>query len=176
MHKFMAALLTLTMFAATACGDDDGDDGVAVDETTTTSTAEAESEFSSPPFTGEEAEIASAYERFFGSETPPEEAAALMEATEVTEAVLTAAGAASEGSTSVEVTGVAIGDDGEIAEVKFTLHTETFGDIPFTGIAVNQDGEWKVGLHTLCSLLQLAGPPPECERVTSGEVGGQPPS
>jgi hypothetical protein len=176
MHKLIAVLLALTMFVAAACGDDDGGDDVAVDETTTTSTTEAESEFSTSPFEGEEAEIASAYERFFASETPPEEAAALMEATEVTEAVVSAAGAASEGGTSVEVTGVAIGDDDDIAEVQFTVKTENFGDIPFAGIAVNQDGAWKVSVHTLCSLLEFAGPPPECERVTNGEVGRQPPS
>ena len=170
MRKLVVLILALTMVAAGACGDDDD---VAVDETTTTT--EAVTEFVEPPFTGDEAEVASAYERFFSSDTPPEEAAALMEATEVTEAILTAAAAGTEGSsTSVEVTGVAI--EGDVAEVEFTLKTDIVGDLPGQkGLAVRQDGEWKVALRTLCTLLSLTGSPDECQQVMAGDVGTQQP-
>ena len=169
MRKLVVLILALTMVAAGACGDDDDGD-VAVDETTTTT--EAVTEFVEPPFEGDEAEVASAYERFFSSDTPPEEAAALMEATELTEAILTAAAAGTEGSsTSVEVTGVRV--DGDIAEVRFTLKTDIVGDVPGPrGIAVRQDGEWKVGIRTLCDLLGFLPPEPE-DCAAAREAGAQ---
>lgn len=167
--KLITILLALTLIGA-SCGNDDDtagtDTGTEPAEATTTeaTTTTVAADFERPPFEGPAAEIATAYELFFNTETPPEQAAAAIEQRAETEAVVTAAAESGSGATTAEVGGVAV--SGDAAQVEFTLSTETFGDIPQQGFAVSQDGTWRVALHTLCSLLALGGSAPdECGQV-----------
>lgn len=105
-----------------------------------------------------EAEVRAAYEKYFDSNTPQEEAVALAaEIDEILPTLLQAQAVAPGGHRTVAVTKVAF-TGAEAATVTFDILYDgnplLFG---FVGTAVVEDGVWKISRKTNCDLTALAG-------------------
>lgn len=165
MRRFIA-LLTVTVLALSACGSDE-DPAVEPDEGTTTTEAEAPTsapEGDDTGLSGEQLEVAAAWEAFFAADTPEEERIQYLEGGSAQQEAIDAA-ATQETRVGAEVTGVRIVDD--VAEVTYTLtNAETGAELlpDALGVAVKVDGEWKVSDGSFCGLLALAQVyPSSCE-------------
>lgn len=177
MKKLLVILMALTVFAA-ACGSDDDDSTEATtttteaDDTTTTEAADEGGD--------EEAAIAEAYLTLFSKESAREDAVAALEEVDGKDAIVAQAETNTAEYTAVKAEVSEVVVDGDQAAVTFTLTLEQEGADPLVledqkGIAVKDAaGEWKVGAHTLCTLLTLGETPEECQPILDGTAGAQP--
>lgn len=176
MKKLLVILIALSVFAA-ACGSDDDD----ATEATTTTEAEATTTTEAADEGGDdEAAIAEAYLTLFSKESPREEAVAALEEVDGKDAIVAQAETNTAEYTAVKAEVSAVEVDGDQAAVTFTLTLEQESGDPLVledqkGIAVKDaSGEWKVGAHTLCTLLTLGETPAECQPILDGTAGAQP--
>ncbi|MEU7473321.1 hypothetical protein AB0A94_33215 [Streptomyces sp. NPDC044984] len=105
-----------------------------------------------------EQEIRQNWEKFFDPETPVDEKKKLLQNGELLGPVLEAfSGDNRVGQVKAEVTEIAFISPTE-ADVTFTLTLRGATALPdASGVAVDDDGTWKVSVKSLCALVQLSG-------------------
>jgi hypothetical protein len=149
MRSYVALVLAVGLFIGSCGGDDDG-----ATATTTTTPDEVTTTTEGAGLTGEEAEVAAAWEAFFDLDSTLEESAARLESgIEMREAIEAAAGQETRVTASVDSVRIV----GDVAEVSYSIDAEN-GDplLPDArGVAVKVDGEWKVSDGSFCTLLGL---------------------
>ncbi|MER7490184.1 hypothetical protein ABTY20_30735 [Streptomyces sp. NPDC126497] len=149
-----AALFLVLAPGLAACGGGDGGDGGTPSADRTTS-AQA-----SGPADREaaEKEIRQNWEKFFDPQTPVEEKKQLLQNGELLGPVLEAfSGDNRAGQVQAKVTDVAFTSPTE-ADVTFSLSLRGATVLPdASGVAVDDDGTWKVSVKSLCALVRLSG-------------------
>lgn len=172
MAKRLAAVLLILVLAAGACGNGDDDD--AAEATTTTEAQagddDAADEAQEPDGTdvaGATQAVTATWTRFFDPSTPPEEGLAMLENGEAHREAA-AASAQQRATVSVNVKNVLITGPTN-AEVTYDILTGGSVAVPDSkGVAVYEDGRWKVSEQTFCALLAIGGiQDPACEGVVS---------
>ncbi|MFC8371331.1 MULTISPECIES: hypothetical protein [unclassified Streptomyces] len=152
-----AALFLVLAPGLAACGDDGGGGGSG---TSTPSPDRTTSAPGSAPANQAEAEqeIRQNWEKFFDPQTPVEEKKKLLQNGELLGPVLEAfSGDNRVGQVKAEVTEIAFISPTE-ADVTFTLTLRGATALPdASGVAVDDDGTWKVSVKSLCALVQLSG-------------------
>jgi len=105
-----------------------------------------------------EAEVRANWEKFFDPETPVEEKKKLLQNGELLGPVLEAfSGDNRVGQVQAKVTDVTFTSPTE-ADVKFTVTLRGATALPdASGVAVEDDGTWKVSVKSLCALVRLSG-------------------
>ena len=115
---------------------------------------------SSSKASNDEAQIKSAYEKFFSSKTSLSDRVALLENGEQFKAVVSSfAKNPLASKTSAKVSSVTL----QGANKATVVYVVTFGGASLpkqTGTAVRQNGTWKVGDASLCKLIALGGTTP----------------
>ncbi|OSP40427.1 MULTISPECIES: hypothetical protein [unclassified Streptomyces] len=151
-----AALFLVLAPGLAACSDDSGGGG----GTSTPSADRTTSAPGSAPANQAEAEqeIRQNWEKFFDPQTPVEEKKKLLQNGELLGPVLEAfSGDNRVGQVKAEVTEIAFVSPTE-ADVTFTLTLRGATALPdASGVAVDDDGTWKVSVRSLCALVQLSG-------------------
>ncbi|MFC7306963.1 hypothetical protein ACFQVC_22365 [Streptomyces monticola] len=165
-----AAAVLVTGAAATGCGDDSGGgDGTPPPRPTAekTASAPADPSPSSPRDAGAaEKEIKENWEKFFDPRVEMKDKEALLENGTEMRAVLKSFSGDERGEqVTAKVSKVEFTSADE-ADVTYSLSLKEATVMPSaSGVAVEQDGDWKVSVKTLCSLVQLSGnesPGPGC--------------
>ncbi|MDT0397014.1 MULTISPECIES: hypothetical protein [Streptomyces] len=153
-----AALFLVSAPGLAACGDGYSGGG---DGGTYTPTAErTTNEPGSAPAdrAAAEKEIRQNWEKFFDPGTPVDEKKKLLQNGELLGPVLEVfSGDNRAGQVKAEVTEIAFTSPTE-ADVTFTLTLKGATALPdASGVAVDDDGTWKVSVKSLCALVQLSG-------------------
>jgi hypothetical protein len=107
-----------------------------------------------------QAQIKSAYEKFFSDHTSvPDRVAVLQDGSRFKALVTSFANNPLAKNVSVAVSSVTL-QGGDKAKVVYTVHLGGAGLPKQTGTAVLQNGAWKVGYASLCRLVALQGSTP----------------
>src|SRR5713101_2020718 len=168
-----ASLLAATGFALTACSSSGGSGST----TPATHSASSTSQSSAPaagvePSSGSAAVLAikKNWATFFNAKTPTKRRIALLQDGERLDAVIkTQSGSSLAASASAKVAHVALTGTNQ-ASVTYSIYVAGQNVLPNQqGVAVYQNGIWKVGLVSFCGLLRLenlgksSGLPPACK-------------
>ena len=168
-----ASLLAATGFALTACSSSGGSGST----TPATHSASSTSQSSAPaagvePSSGSAAVLAikKNWATFFNAKTPTKRRIALLQDGERLDAVIkTQSGSSLAASASAKVTHVTLTGTNQ-ASVTYSIYVAGQNVLPNQqGVAVYQNGIWKVGLVSFCGLLRLenlgksSGLPPACK-------------
>jgi hypothetical protein len=110
-----------------------------------------------------EAQITSAYQKFFSGKASVSERTAVLQDGPKFESVIQAfASNPLAKNVTVKVSSVKL-EGADKAKVVYTVKLGSAGLPKQTGTAVRQNGTWKVGYASLCRLVALQGPaPPAC--------------
>lgn len=150
-----AALLLVLAPGLAACGDGGGDSPAPTPTADGTTSAPA-----SAPADREaaEREIRQNWEKFFDPQTSLDEKKKLLQNGELLGPVLEAlSGDERVGQVQAKVTDVTFASPTE-ADVKFAVTLKGTTALPdASGVAVEDDGTWKVSVKSLCALVQLSG-------------------
>ncbi len=172
--RVAASLLAATGIALTACGSSGGGSGST---TPATHSASSTSQSSAPaagvePSSGSAAVLAikKNWATFFNAKTPTKRRIALLQDGERLDAVIkTQSGSSLAASASAKVAHVALTGTNQ-ASVTYSIYVAGQNVLPNQqGVAVYQNGIWKVGLVSFCGLLRLenlgksSGLPPACK-------------
>jgi hypothetical protein len=148
-----AALFLVLAPGLAACGDGGGDSPAPTANGTTSAPASGPADREAA-----EQEIRQNWEKFFDPETPVEEKKKLLQNGELLGPVLEAfSGDNRVGQVQAKVTDVTFTSPTE-ADVKFTVTLRGATALPdASGVAVEDDGTWKVSVKSLCALVRLSG-------------------
>ncbi|MFG2513518.1 hypothetical protein [Streptomyces sp. NPDC048584] len=154
-----AALFLVLAPGLAACGDGGGYGGGDGGNTTPTAEHTTNEPGSAPADrAAAEKEIRQNWEKFFDPATPVDEKKKLLQNGELLGPVLEVfSGDNRAGQVKAEVTEIAFTSPTE-ADVTFTLTLRGATALPdASGVAVDDDGTWKVSVKSLCALVQLSG-------------------
>jgi hypothetical protein len=148
----------LVVAAVTACSNSTPPSSNATSPAATTpaATTPAATSTTSPSASGATAAITTNWETFFNSKTPVNKKVAVLEdGSQFTKIISEQLHVPLAAGLTAKVTSVS-NVTATSATVKYDLVVGG-SKVPMTGMAVYQDGTWKVGVATFCSLLGLEG-------------------
>lgn len=154
-----AALFLVLAPGLAACGDGGGGGGGGGDSPAPTANGTTSAPASAPADReAAEKEIRRNWEKFFNPETPVDEKKKFLQNGELLGPALEAfSGDNRVGQVQAKVTDVTFTSPTE-ADVKFTVTLRGATALPdASGVAVEDDGTWKVSVKSLCALVQLSG-------------------
>lgn len=153
-----AALFLVLTPGLAACGGDGGYGGDGGGNTTPTAERTTNEPSAPADPAAAEKEIRQNWEKFFDPQTPVDEKKKLLQNGELLGPVLEVfSGDNRAGQVKAQVTGIAFTSPTE-ADVTFTLTLKGATALPdASGVAVDDDGTWKVSAKSLCALVQLSG-------------------